>query len=42
VAHEINNPAAFLMLGLEHVVRVFSDGGSSPEQRAETLQLLGS
>jgi PAS domain S-box-containing protein len=41
VAHEINNPAAFLMLGLEHVVRVFSDGGSSPEQRAETLQLLG-
>jgi PAS domain S-box-containing protein len=41
VAHEINNPAAFLMLGLEHVVRVVSDGDSSTEQRAETLQLLG-
>jgi PAS domain S-box-containing protein len=42
VAHEINNPAAFLMLGLEHVVRVFSDERDlSPEQRADTLQLLG-
>jgi PAS domain S-box-containing protein len=41
VAHEINNPAAFLMLGLEHVIRVFSDGGFSAEQRGETLQLLG-
>jgi PAS domain S-box-containing protein len=42
VAHEINNPAAFLMLGLEHVLRVFSGAADiTREQRAETLQLLG-
>lgn len=43
VAHEINNPAAFLMLGLEHLMRSFStpESGSSPSERSATLKLLG-
>ncbi len=43
VAHEINNPAAFLMLGLEHVAQVIGelDGGLPAEERAATLELLG-
>lgn len=42
IAHEINNPAAFLMLGLEHLSRTLSaqHAGDSAE-RAATLALLG-
>lgn len=43
VAHEINNPAAFLMLGLEHLSQLFTalEGELQPEERAATLELVG-
>lgn len=43
VAHEINNPAAFLMLGLEHLTRLAltPSAGSVEEERAAALKLLG-
>jgi PAS domain S-box-containing protein len=45
VAHEINNPAAFLMLGLEHLARSLDDaesegGVGSEEGRREASQLV--
>jgi PAS domain S-box-containing protein len=43
VAHEINNPAAFLMLGLEHLAQLLSDGEQAlaEDDRTEALELLG-
>lgn len=43
VAHEINNPAAFLMLGLEHLSHVLAGlkGELPPAEQAAALELVG-
>jgi PAS domain S-box-containing protein len=40
VAHEINNPLAFAMLGIEQVIALLARGAPAPADVAEALQML--